>query len=272
MEPQYLNGARGRLFTVFHPPRVALPSAPRCIVVQPFAEELNKSRRTVALLAHALADAGIATLVLDLFGTGDSDGEFEQATWQGWHRDIACAVEHMAVPGSTLILLGLRLGATLVADFVAAHPRTAVARLILWQPMPSGKLAARQFFRLALAAEMREGAGDPAAGVKRARENLEVHGVAEIAGYRISRELVASMEEVTLKDLRLAAASAVSFYEVRPADQEQPSPALNAIAAAWSEQGLQVETRVVADAAFWTTAEITTGRALIDATIEDLQA
>jgi hypothetical protein len=47
--------------------------------VPPFAEEMNKSRRMIAEVGRRLEGSGVGMLLVDLFGTGDSEGEFAQA-------------------------------------------------------------------------------------------------------------------------------------------------------------------------------------------------
>src|SRR3546814_1526626 len=54
--------------------------------------EMNRSRRMAALQARALAALGIDVLLLDLFGTGDSAGDFRDARWEIWREDAMAAV------------------------------------------------------------------------------------------------------------------------------------------------------------------------------------
>jgi alpha/beta superfamily hydrolase len=74
--PFFLDGPAGNLFCL-HFPRSTPGGARRCaLVLPPFAEELNKSRRMGALAARALQRAGHDVLLIDLYGTGDSAGDF----------------------------------------------------------------------------------------------------------------------------------------------------------------------------------------------------
>ena len=70
----FLQGARGRVFAV----HFCAAEAPRAhiLFLPPFGEEMNRSRRHVAEAASAFAAAGWLVAVPDLFGTGDSAGEF----------------------------------------------------------------------------------------------------------------------------------------------------------------------------------------------------
>src|SRR3546814_14337350 len=82
MEALFIDGPAWRLFAIHH------AAAPHCrqglglVYLPPFAEEMNRSRRMAALQARALAALGIDVLLLDLFGTGDSAGDFRDARWR----------------------------------------------------------------------------------------------------------------------------------------------------------------------------------------------
>ena len=81
------GGRLGQRFCLFHPAQGGVPKG--CVLnIHPFAEEMNKSRRMAALQARALAKAGYAVLQIDLFGCGDSSGDFGDASWQDWVGDV----------------------------------------------------------------------------------------------------------------------------------------------------------------------------------------
>ena len=71
------NGRAGQRLCIHHPPRRGEPARGAVLHLHAFAEEMNKSRRMVALQARALAEAGFAVLQIDLHGCGDSGGDFE---------------------------------------------------------------------------------------------------------------------------------------------------------------------------------------------------
>ncbi len=52
---------------------------------------MNKSRRMAALQARAFAAMGFGVLQIDLFGCGDSSGDFSDARWDIWKQDLAIA-------------------------------------------------------------------------------------------------------------------------------------------------------------------------------------
>ena len=63
---------------------------------------MNKCRRMIAEVGRRLEGSGVGMLVVDLFGTGDSEGEFAQADWQRWKADLAGAVQWAAAEGVDL--------------------------------------------------------------------------------------------------------------------------------------------------------------------------
>ena len=77
LETFFLPGSAGQLFCVYRGPADAMqPPETGVLYVPPFADEMNKARRQAAVQSHALALQGYGVLSVDLFGTGDSEGEF----------------------------------------------------------------------------------------------------------------------------------------------------------------------------------------------------
>ena len=89
-QPLFLEGAQGRLFALSYHPAQLQTHRHGVLIVPPFAEEMNKSRRMLSQQARLLAEDGYLTLLLDLYGTGESDGEFSDASWAGWCEDLMC--------------------------------------------------------------------------------------------------------------------------------------------------------------------------------------
>ena len=117
-EPFFLQADCGRRFCLYHAPQAEKECRGAFIYVHPFGEEMNKSRRMAALQARAFAAMGFGVLQIDLFGCGDSSGDFSDARWDIWKQDIAGARAWLAERVSAPISLwGLRLGALLALDF-----------------------------------------------------------------------------------------------------------------------------------------------------------
>jgi len=149
-----------------------------------FREEMNRCRSHAASQARALAATGVHCLLIDLYGTGESDGGFEDATWisgaMTWLLRRACAATHRPCADA----LGMRTGALLAAEVAAAaHDRPP--RLLFWQPVLDGKLFLNQYLRLRIASQMVSESERETTEQIRAR--LTRGEVLEIAGYPLTR-------------------------------------------------------------------------------------
>jgi exosortase A-associated hydrolase 2 len=257
----FLPGRSGQRFCVYHP---GSPDGPAMVYAHPFCEEMNKSRRMAALQSRRFAAAGYAVLQIDLFGCGDSTGDFIDARWETWKEDLRTAIAWLKPRArGPLGLWGLRLGATLAAD-VARDPGLGVEHLVLWQPVVSGELFITQFLRLRLAAEMlADGAAQ--SGVRGLRESLRGGAAQEIGGYDLHPELAAGIDALRLAEL-VPAVARVHCLEVSGAEPRL-TPASQRAMEAWRAKGLSVRAAAVAGEPFWSTLEITECEALLDATL-----
>ena len=244
--------------------------APRGTLVfaHAFAEEMNKSRRMVALAVAAFAAHGWNTLQVDLTGCGDSDGDFGDASWAAWNGDLqdawTWAEAHLAGP---LALWSLRSGALVLADWLRSSG--VVAPLLLWQPVANGRQHLTQFLRLKAAGEMLADA-DAKASMEAIRGSLQAGEAVDIAGYRLSAALASGMEAATLV-LPAAYGAPVVAFEVGPPDRSEVSPALRVLVERWSKAGVPVRAEAVAGPAFWQTQEIELCPGLIEASVKVLE-
>ena len=149
VEPFFFDADPGTRFSLYHAPNPHVPARGAILYVHPFAEEMNKTRRMAALQARAFAAIGFAVLQIDLFGCGDSCGDFSSGRWDLWKRDLGIACDWLAKRSSgPLQLWGVRLGGLLALDFAASRK---VDGVILWQPFINGRTCINQFLRLRLA-------------------------------------------------------------------------------------------------------------------------
>ena len=114
------------------------------VFVHAFAEEMNKSRRMAGRMARMLAEDGWRVVQRDLFGCGDSAGEFGEAVWSDWLHDVEDEVRD-ADEDLPVWLWCARAGALLVSAALKARADT---NLLLWQPVLSGAQHLQQFLRL----------------------------------------------------------------------------------------------------------------------------
>lgn len=259
----HLQAEPGTRFALFHPP---LGNAARGAILyaHPFAEEMNKSRRMAALQARAFAAAGFAVLQVDLHGCGDSDGDFGDARWPVWKRDLELATDWLRREVAAPVhLWGLRLGATLaLASWQDAPDRYASA--LLWQPVLDGAPFVTQFLRLAVAREALRSTGEKLT-TERLRASLARGNVVEVAGYSFVAELAAAIDAQSVANGR-APSGPVHWLDIRPAASELP-PAVRATLAAWQGSGADVTYRAIAGQPFWSSVEIIEIPELITATL-----
>lgn len=267
-EPFFLPAAGGERFCIFH----ASTGEPHgtFIYLHPFAEEMNKSRRTAALQSRMFAASGFAVLQIDLFGCGDSSGEFKEARWEIWKQDAALALQwckqRLCGP---IHLWGLRLGALLALDF-ARTSGEAFGGLLFWQPVTSGASFLTQFLRLQVASMMiAEGAAP--ANTRELREQMERGNVLEIAGYELAPELALAIERLQLVEL-VPPATPVHWFEVATEAGRTLSPAARAVETAWVARGVEVSTHVIVGEPFWSTIEIAECPELVAATTRVIAA
>jgi exosortase A-associated hydrolase 2 len=264
----FLPAEPGNRFCIYHSPAAAI-SGRGFVYVHPFCEEMNKARRMAALQSRRLAAAGYSVLQIDLFGCGDSSGDFADARWKIWKQDLQIALDWLKSRlDGPLSLWGLRLGAMLAAD-VARDPAMDIEHLLLWQPVGSGELFLTQFLRLRLAAEMLAD-GVAQTGVRELRETLARGVPLEIAGYDLHPQLAAEVDALSLVDL-VPAVKRVHCLEVTAMAEPKVSPASQRVLDAWRSKGLEVQAAAVGGEPFWSTIEVTECEALLAATGRSLK-
>lgn len=267
LEPFYLPLGGGRRFCILHEPAASVADGGVMLYVHPFAEEMNKSRRIAALQSRTLAAAGWTVLQIDLGGCGDSEGDFADASWQGWVADVRDAAAWLGERCERAPWLwGLRSGC-LVAN-AAAQALPALQGLLFWQPVLSGVQFLQQFLRLKVAARILGAADAPRVDTRELRERLLRGEGVEVAGYELSPALASGLEAAELAPV--PGAAPVAWLEVSGAPAADLSPAARTRAAQWRAAGHRVDSRCVAGQAFWQTQEITECPALIEGTLEVL--
>lgn len=265
---RFVPGPKGPLFVLLREPRAA--SRGCVLVVPPFAEEMNKCRRMVTELAVQLAERGIATVVPDLYGTGDSAGDFEDADWETWIGDLGAVASWARDGGHRLTgCLAIRLGAALALDAASAGQLPAVERTVLWQPVFDGGRYLQQFLRLRIAAAMMEDRRETLADLK---ARLTAGQTVEVAGYGLSSRLAAGLEGVDPQAPWPAGWGRVEWIEVvREAAAALPEPTQRLLASA-RERGGQVEAHGVVGEPYWSATEVVVNSEVVSAALRHLQA
>lgn len=265
----FIEGARGPIFVLLRRPPG--PRVQRCVLVSPpFAEEMNKCRRMVTELAMALADRGIATVVPDLFGTGDSGGDFVQADWTVWQQDLARAADWAVSQGYTVDgVLAIRLGCAAATMALDQGLIRRVRSTVFWQPVFDGKRMLTQFLRTRVAAALARESRETVAGL---RAKLRAEGQLEFAGYLMSSKLAAEIETLAVPATLPSAAGRMTWIElVREPGGDLSGPSAALIKRAGAD-GRSVNSLGVVGEPFWMSTEIVVNQDVIAATVAAITA
>jgi exosortase A-associated hydrolase 2 len=268
LRPAFIEGGCGRILVVARVPTAGAGSS--VLIAPPFAEEMNKSRKLIGDLAHALAAMGIATVLPDLYGTGDSAGEFRDGDWDAWTLDLARAADWAGAQGWPVTgLVGVRLGCALAAA-AARQYLSGLRRSVFWQPVVDGHRFMAQFLRLRVAASMMsDGERETASGL---RDRLRGGEVLEVSGYELPPALAAQIDGVRLAELVGPGLGRLTWIEVvRDLGAALPTATQVAMAAA-AATGLHVDARTVASEPFWSSTETVRAPSLVEQSVAALRS
>lgn len=268
IQPFFLDSATGRIFCLYFPPRAGEDNGTDLLFFPPFAEELNKSRRMIALQARALSRLGFGVLIPDLYGTGDSEGDFADGRWEGWLDDAMAALNWLESRGRrNVIFWGLRLGA-LLAMATVRHRGADPTKMIFWNPVSNGATYLTQFLRLRLAADMMV-SNTPVTTDSLKQELIAGRNV-EIAGYMLNPHLASAIEALNLAALSPSPKIDVAWLEIVSAPERPLTHVSRQVMDRWRRENVNVKAVAVPGDAFWNTTEITQVPNLIDATVQQL--
>ncbi|HML21722.1 MAG TPA: alpha/beta fold hydrolase [Aggregatilinea sp.] len=133
IDPVEITGRLGTLRGLLHRPDAAA-AAPVVVMLHGFTGQHVEQDRLFVQAARVFAQAGLAVLRFDFYGSGDSDGDFEEFTVQTELDDAVTALDWIsAQPGidpARLGVLGLSLGGCVASLLAGQDPR--VKALVLW--------------------------------------------------------------------------------------------------------------------------------------------
>lgn len=215
---------------------------------------MNKSRRLFTLQAQTLCDAGFAVAVFDLFGTGDSEGDFGDASIDIWKNDCEDVLTFLHEQGfSHCIPLCVRFGALLL-DHVLHVSKLSIHHAIFWQPVTSGAQSLNQFLRLQSAANLMSDEAGPS--VSDMQSTLKSGTPVEVAGYTISPELFGQSQALKLDALDVTRLGRIDWFAVAGSVDAPMPAAATRHAQSWIEKGLKVNSRIIEGAQFWAATEL----------------
>lgn len=249
-----------RLFCVLHEPEAGAGSV--VLYVPPFAEEANRTRHLASRQARDFAALGVATFLVDLSGTGDSTGDFADATWRQWCSELRSARTWLAERGyAEVIVWGARLGCALALDAgLFEHSHLG----IFWQPYLAPKAQLRHYLRLKVAGQMASG---DRLSVGQLEARLAEVGYLDVGGYRISQALAEAMRASQAREPAVLP-ERLAWFEVAPGQHEHLPSASQAIFEDWRARGVNITARPVDGDQFWAIQTLGFAPALIEATTQ----
>ena len=138
MEPLYFGNSGQQLFGILHPANGSKNLKIGVVLCNSFGQEHIRSHRCYLTIANKLSAAGADVLRFDFFGSGDSEGNLEEANINKWIDNIHTAVSEVKqrCEVDQIYLVGVRFGATLASMYAAKH---LVDGVVLWSPVINGK-------------------------------------------------------------------------------------------------------------------------------------
>jgi len=261
-EPFYLDGPNGRLFAIYHSPQNDVKAKGCFLYIQPLAEEMNRCRQMVSLQARALSKLGYGCLLLDLYGTGDSEGEYHDGTWDIYQSDLHAGLQWLESEGyKNIMLWAVRHGALLALELARSMPPPR--KLLFWQPVLNGKTAVTQILRIALAASLSE---KNKTGMSKLRECMQQSAMLELSGYETSGSLLATLDAVHVSHYYDLPDIEVQWFDVLASQEQNRTKESVKVEQDWKNAGARIHYETVIGPAFWQVWERVIAGELIEQT------
>ena len=247
-------------------PRDNVSARKAVILVPPFAEELNRSKRMYVLCARQLASAGLDVVCFDYVGTGDSYGDWGSFSIPDWQANLAQVYAYIQNLGiSDISVISLRFGALVVANSIFAG-QLQFNKCVFWDPIEDGEGYVRQLIRLKIAAAMTEDA--KSLTTKEVLADIDQCGFVEVGGYHVTAELLDAIKRAKLSNLIEVVIDSTELHWMILKNASQ-----NSGGATWPmsiAEGLRenVTMHTVQDTRFWMQQEVTIAPALLQETLE----
>ena len=171
------------------------------LFLPPLGDEMNHTRPLMAAAARALSAVGWTVQCTDPYGTGDSEGDFADASLANWAEDFAADAAAAARQGPWVWWVA-RQGALLLPALWQALQRGGVplpVALASWNSVVQGRAVVTQWLRLAALGTTSSTVGE---GVEFLRRQLAAGVPVECAGYRLSPAFANELESELESELQ----------------------------------------------------------------------
>jgi amino acid adenylation domain-containing protein len=201
--PIRFGEAQRQLVGLYHAPAGTLDRREACVICNPFGQEEIRAHSVLHTFADYLARGGFHVLRFDYYGTGDSEGEDVDVSFDAWIDDVLRADDEIRRRGACRrsVWLGLRLGAT-AAALASARSSDAPRKLLLWEPVIDGPTYLRELERAHIRERSdlyeRRWARDP-----KLRARIGEEAQSEFLGYPITPDLRAQVRRLSPPSFRV---------------------------------------------------------------------
>ncbi len=266
VEAFFIPGGKENIFATLFKPDNSNGGA--VIYIPPFAEEANRCRAIAAQQARVFAQQGYACLLIDPYGTGDSAGELEDASWDIWKDDINAANDWLAQRyQGEIILWGVRLGALLACNLLNDYSER-YKKAIVWQPVLNGKTYLTQVLRQRVVSLTER--NEPAETTAQMMQQLSEGQQVEVAGYVLSEQLTTAIKNTSLTKLKNFSGSHLIWLEIIATEEESLTIASQRALEHLSSTGATVSSSPVISPPIWILQKRTEAPALIESTMNFL--
>lgn len=255
---RFIGPAGRRLFLLTIAPKPQAVSSAVVLAIQPFGDELNKTRRSLSCLGRLLARNGWMLAIPDLQGTGDSEGELSLVRMDDWISDIIATCHYLRREENCqkVGLIGVRLG-SLIALQQRVLEMVRPDLVVLWEPITNGRHAMRQFLRLRVAADRFLGLPTSVGSLI---ATARVQGVLEVAGYELSGAFIQDLLDSTVDIAPVAERIPLHVLSIsKPALQRVKAP---------SSMRSRIHATEVSGIRFWESVEISLADEFIKQTVD----
>lgn len=240
-EPHFFGPGELRMYGCLHTP--VGPSRGGVVICCPLHAEVVRNYRKEVLVARSLAARGLSVLRFHYRGSGNSDGESAEATFDTMRDDAAAAAEWLVerTGVASLAFLGTRWGGLIAA---AAAARFEGSALALWEPAVDPVRYFRDVFRARLILDLKEGRASRPSTEALVQE-LRDRGTVDVLGYGIDRALYESAQGHSLADELGDSPRPVLLVQIGQGPALRGD--LEGLRTRWEDLGFPVEARVVAE-------------------------
>ncbi|SFK83726.1 exosortase A system-associated hydrolase 2 [Nitrosomonas aestuarii] len=262
--PSFIQGGVGKLFSIHYAPDCITSESECFVVASSFAEEMNRCRYMGTMLAQQLTQQNFGFLVVDAYGTGDSDGEFRDSNWEQSCQDLMTAVSYADTLGYKQVsIMGVRLGALQAMQISGAIKN--LKRLIFWQPVINGQATLTQFLRIKIAASMQR--DEKVETTQEMEKQIENGQYISVSGYEVGPDLFKGIKAAKFESYIGAVSVPVGWFTViSSTDRKTPRGDLMMIEK-WRQKGVAVNHQEIVGPPFWLAHERTLVPELVDATV-----